>query len=97
VKFINLKGEEDMTPVSKIKSVSTRKELREVLATFSLDMRHILLTNAINSLNKEIECNIAEGNVDMALFKMSQVVMLEDELHIVERVILKQSIVGMRK
>ena len=83
-----------MTLISKLKSVTSRKEIREALAASSIEVRRIMLVNAIDSLNKEIECDIVEGNVDVALFKMSQVVMLEDELHVVERVILKQSVVG---
>lgn len=83
-----------MTLISQIKSTSCRKELREVLSNSSIEVRHIMLSNAIDSLNKEIECDIASNNTDVAIFKMSQVVMLEDEHHIVERVLLKQSILA---
>jgi|GEM_PF-5773658 len=83
-----------MTLIQKIKSVTSRQELREALSSSSIEVRQIMLTNAIELLNKEIECDITEGNIDIALFKMSQVVMLEDELHIVERLILKQRVIA---
>jgi DNA-directed RNA polymerase specialized sigma24 family protein len=78
--------------ITEIKSATTREELREALATRKPELRHVFLKNAIDSLNKEVECDIMEGNTDVAIFKMSQVVMLEDEKHIVERVLLAQGI-----
>jgi transposase-like protein len=78
-----------MTTINSIKSTQSREELRDILSGSLPEVRHIYLTNAIDSLNKEIEADIALGDIDVAIFKMSQVVMLEDEKHIVERVLLK--------
>lgn len=79
--------------INQIKSATTRKDVHELLSTRSVEVRQTFLSNAIDSLNKEIECDILDNNIDVAIFKMSQVVMLEDEKHAVERVILKQSVV----
>lgn len=83
-----------MTLITQVKSASSREELRNALESSSIEVRYIMLTNAIDSLNKEIECDITTGNTDVALYKMSQVVMLEDEKHVVERVMLKQSVLA---
>lgn len=80
------------TTITLIKSATSREELRETLSGSTPETRHIFLTNAIDSLNKEIESDITQANVDLAIFKMSQVVMLEDEKHIVERVLLKAAV-----
>jgi hypothetical protein len=78
--------------IDQIKSSTSKEEVRTLLAKKSIEIKHIMLENSINSLNREIESDIHTGNVDVALFKMSQVVMLEDEIHVVERVILKQGV-----
>lgn len=81
------------TLINQIKSATTRKELREAFGNTAIEVRFTLLSNAVDSLNKEIESDITTGDVNIALFKMSQVVMLEDEKHVVERVMLKQRVV----
>lgn len=78
-----------MTTINLIKQSYSREEVRDSLSGHAPEMRYILITNAIDSLNKEIERDITVGNTDLAIFKMSQVVMLEDEKHIIERVMLK--------
>ncbi|ELC54644.1 hypothetical protein WGI_05101 [Escherichia coli KTE44] len=78
-----------MTTITLIKSAVSKEAVRNSLSGHTPDVRHIFITNAIDSLNKEIEQDIISGNTDIAIFKMSQVVMLEDERHIVERVLLK--------
>jgi hypothetical protein len=78
-----------MTAINQIKLSTSREEARSILESRTPEMRLIILRNAIESLDREIESDIASENIDIAIFKMSQVVMLEDEKHIVERVILK--------
>ena len=82
-----------MTLINQIKSTQSREELTKLLEKEKIEVAYILMTNAIDSLNKEIESDILTGDTDVALYKMSQVVMLEDHLHIIERVILKRSVV----
>jgi len=82
-----------MKTVNQIKSATSREEVRSVLEGISIELQHIYLLNAIEALNKEIVTDIKEDKTDKALFKMSQVIMLEDENHIVERLILKQAVV----
>lgn len=79
--------------INQIKAMTAKDELRNLLSSRKPEVRQIFLENAIDSLNKEIESDISLGNVDVAIYKMSQVVMLEDEKHIVERIILKQAVV----
>lgn len=82
-----------MTLITNIKSVQSREELTKLLEKETIEVRYILVTNAVDSLNKEIEADITTGDVDVALYKMSQVVLLEDALHVIERVILKQRVI----
>ncbi len=76
--------------IKKVKGASSRKELILVLEGQPEEIKHIMLTNAIESINKEIERDIKSGDLDVAIYKMSQVVMLEDEMHIIERKLFKQ-------
>ncbi|MCY8466508.1 hypothetical protein [Bacillus atrophaeus] len=82
-----------MKIVNEIKSAISKDEVRKTLEGKSIETQHIYLMNAIDELNKEIVSDIKKGNTNTALFKMSQVIMLEDENHIVERLILKQAVV----
>ncbi|GIN54987.1 MULTISPECIES: hypothetical protein [Bacillus] len=82
-----------MKTVNQIKSATSREEVRSVLEGINIELQHIYLLNAIDALNKEIVTDIKEDKTDKALFKMSQVIMLEDENHVVERLILKQAVV----
>ncbi|MCY9186547.1 hypothetical protein [Bacillus halotolerans] len=82
-----------MKIVNDIKSAISKDEVRKLLEGKSIETQHIYLANAIDALNKEIVSDIKKGETDAALFKMSQVIMLEDENHIVERLILKQAVV----
>ncbi|ARC67241.1 hypothetical protein B14_200030 (plasmid) [Bacillus licheniformis] len=82
-----------MKTVNQIKSATSREEVRSVLEGIKIELQHIYLLNAIDALNKEIVTDIKEDKTDKALFKMSQVIMLEDENHVVERLILKQAVV----
>jgi hypothetical protein len=83
-----------MTLIDQIKSVASRKDLHALLSTSGIEKRHYLLSNVIDLLNREVECDITTGDIEVAIFKMSQVVLLEDELMIVERVMLKQSVLA---
>ena len=80
--------------LNQIKSSQSKEEVRKSLAGQSQETRHELLSTAIDSINNEIEQDIASGDVHVAIFKMSQVVMLEDECHIVERNLLKQRVLA---
>jgi hypothetical protein len=83
-----------MTIINQIKSATSREEIRLALKDRTAEVRLVFLKNAVESLNKEIECDIAQTNIDIAIFKMGQVVLLEDEQHIVERVILAESVLA---
>ncbi|MEB2276949.1 hypothetical protein LAV82_23305 [Bacillus sp. ILBB4] len=83
-----------MTIINQIKSATSKEEVRTVLKDRTAEVRLVFLKNAVDSLNKEIECDIAGENIDIAIFKMGQVVLLEDEQHIVERVILAESVLA---
>lgn len=78
--------------INQIKTAQSRKELRQLFQDKSVEVQYIMLTNAIDSINKEIESDISEHHIDLAIFKMSQVVLFEDELHVIERVMLKQRV-----
>ncbi|MCD7910998.1 hypothetical protein KC480_05600 [Bacillus velezensis] len=82
-----------METVNEIKNAASSKEVRKALKGKSFELQHICLINAIDILNKEIVKDIKEKRTDAALLKMSQVIMLEDENHIIERLILKQAVV----
>lgn len=75
--------------VQRVQEADNRKDLNRILSDLEFTTRYEVLTSAINSLNQEVEFEIQAGNTDIAIFKMAQVVFLEDELHIVERVMMK--------
>ncbi len=78
--------------LTKVKSALSSKELRHILKGQPKEIAHIMITNAIESINREVERDIQSGDLDVAIYKMSQVVMLEDEMHIIERSLLKESV-----
>lgn len=83
--------------INQIKSATSAKEVRQMLANNTPEARLVFLDNAIKQLNKEIELDIEATHTDMAIFKMSQVVMLEDEKHIVERVVSRSVVMSIVK
>lgn len=76
----------------KVMNVQSKKELQQLLSPHTIEMQHSITKSAINNLNSEIECDIRSNDTSIALYKMSQVVVLEDALHIIERVLLKQRV-----
>ncbi|MBJ7935480.1 hypothetical protein JDS73_10300 [Bacillus cereus] len=72
--------------------VQSKKELQQLLSPHSIEMQHSIIKSAISNLNSEIECDIRSSDTSIALYKMSQVVVLEDSLHIIERVLLRQRV-----
>ncbi|EOO44361.1 hypothetical protein [Bacillus cereus] len=78
--------------IQKAKHVQSKKELQQLLSSQSVEMQHSIVKNAISNLNAEIECDIRSNDTSIALYKMSHVVLLEDALHVIERVLLKQRV-----
>lgn len=78
--------------INKVKQTQSKKEIRKLLHHISSELQHSIVSNAISILNAEIECDISLNNTSIALYKMSQVVVLEDEKHIIERTIFKQRV-----
>lgn len=81
-----------MSVIEKICQANSRDEVHQALQSISLIDQYKLLKNSIDVLNTQIESDVISQDTESALMKMSRVVMLEDELHIVERVILKEGV-----
>lgn len=80
-----------MSIINQIKAAQSKREVRTILEDKDPSARQHYISEAIEILDFEIESDIRSENIQIALYKMSHVVMLEDELHITERFIFKQS------
>lgn len=77
-----------------IKQAQSREEIHNLFkdSGITLQERYYFVQGAIAQLNQETEEAILNNETDTAIFKMSQVVMLEDEIYAIERVILKSGV-----
>jgi hypothetical protein len=75
-----------------LQSFSCRKELRSMLEGHTLSVKSILIREKIDSLDEEIEMDIKDNHIELATFKLSQSVILEEELNLVERLIIKSAV-----
>lgn len=73
-------------------SAYTKKEVRYALANKSVEEQFELVKSTIEFLDKETDKALKAGLNEVAIMKMSQVVMLEEELLVLERIMLKQGV-----
>jgi hypothetical protein len=79
--------------LDQIKSSESVQELRMHLKQCKPEYRYTALESVIDDLNSDIEHDIKINNIEEALYAMSQVVMMEDQLHIEERFLAKKAVV----
>ena len=77
--------------IAKIDAVETAGELRSLLSEHTLSVRATLLKGKIESLDDEIEIHITNEHTDIAIYKLAQMVIFEEELSLVERLLIKQA------
>lgn len=68
-----------------LSKITSLEGLRQQLAKCPLEEKRVVLGNMLHSLNQEIEIAILEHQNQLALYKLDQSIIFEDELHVVER------------
>lgn len=81
-----------MSKVIQVMNASNKKEVQELLKGIEVGIRYQLLKSAINRINTFIDNNIHVLSEEIILGQLRHVVVLEDEVHIVERYILKRAV-----
>jgi hypothetical protein len=81
-----------MTKKVDFSKVSSQQELRTKLRDVPIEERYKLIDTYIAKLEQEIEVAISQNQNNLAIWKMSQEVIFEDELMLLERLINKKGV-----
>lgn len=71
---------------------SSKEQLRQNLSTVSLPAKATLLRELIEQFDSEVELEILSGNIELAMYKLSQMAIAEDELTLVDRLLVKHAL-----
>lgn len=80
--------------IKELKSAEEKKQVRAILEPFKLEVQALLMKEAMESLDNEIEFEIKSENTNLAMFKLAQFSLLEEQLYLVERILIKQAIMS---